>query len=501
MIPRFFERVHAAVGPHLMVDRSALETRLESVVVGVECAPPSSGDPAMLCELLVNQLARLYPGLCLTGDDAGVARAVDVARSIHPSIRIVEDPALASVAVETTAARFPSSVPVLRVATTGWSALVGTDVSLAPAAPTKNPFAAGAGAALANAAIFRRILLQDATAFDARHLDVFRFGSTPDADAPALGGVDLDGLMVLGVGAVGNAALWTLGQLVDCRGAILVVEPERVELSNLQRYVLATDTDVGQDKTSLAARALASTGLSVRLEKNRIEDVHASALPEPLRRVLVSVDNVRGRRIAQSLLPRQVFNGWTSNTGLGASWHDFDDTRACLACMYHPHGASPSQIELVAGALGLTPARAGVLWITAETVNANDIGVIATKLGTTTAVLRPWIGQRLQDVYTHIVCGSAAIAVRADGRQDTVPLVHQSVLAGVLTAAEMVKRSVAAWADRLPRENSAAWHDVTRGAPSTWLQARAPVAGCICCDPVYRRVFNERWLGSPSIAS
>lgn len=501
MISRFFERVHAAVGPHLMVDRTSLEARLESVVVGIECAPPESGDAAIACELLVNQLARLYPSLCLVGDDAGVARATEVARSIHPGIRVVEDPALASVGVETWTGVFPSSVPVVRMAIAGWSAMVGHSVALDRRDRTRNPFAAAAGASLANAAVFRRILLRhDETALDTRHLDLFRFGSTPDADAPALAGADLDGLMVVGVGAVGNAALWVLGQLRDCRGEVLVVEPETVDLSNLQRYVLTTDGDVGVEKTTLAGRALAATGLSLRVEKKRIEDVEPTSLPSPLRRVLVTVDNVRGRRIAQALLPRQVFNGWTSATGLGASWHDFGEKQACLACLYHPQGPAPSQIELVASALGLTPLRAGILWISPETVNAQDVGVIATKLGATTSELRPWIGKRLQDVYTHLVCGSAAIAVSAGGRQETVPLVHQSVLAGVLAAAELVKRSVPAWAHRLPSENAAAWHDVTRAAPSTWLQARAPVTGCICRDPVYRRVFDERWLSSASSA-
>lgn len=500
MISRFFERVHAAVGPHLMVDRSSLEKRLQSFVVGLECARPGTGDAATLSDLLVNQMARLYPTLCLTGDDAGVARAIDIARSINPGIDIVHDAASASVGIQTMAAGFPPSVPVLRVATAGWSAMVGTSAS-PQAVRTTNPFAAAAGAALANAAVFRRLLLEDSTAFDARHIDVFGYESTPNEAHPALDGVDLDDLMVVGVGAVGNAALWTLGQLRNCTGNVVVVEPETIELSNLQRYVLATDTDVGAAKTNLAIRALATTGLTVRAEEKRIEDLDYASLPAPLRRVLVTVDNVRGRRVAQALLPRHVFNGWTSATGLGASWHDFDEGSACLACIYHPSGPAPSQIELAASALGLAPVRAGVLWLTPEVVNAQDVSAVAAKLGATPSELEPWIGKRLQDVYTHLVCGSAAVPIGVAGRHETVPLVHQSVLAGVLAAAELVKRSVPSWAHLLPAENSISWHDVTRGAPTHWLQARAPIPGCICRDPVYRRVFDERWSSIASSAS
>ena len=79
-VPRFFQRVHAAVGRHLLVDSGTLAKRLESVTVGVECALPADQGGTWTCELLVNQLARLYPSICLFGNNAGVANMRALAR-------------------------------------------------------------------------------------------------------------------------------------------------------------------------------------------------------------------------------------------------------------------------------------------------------------------------------------------------------------------------------------------------------------------------------------
>ena len=486
-IPRFFSRVHAAVGRHLAVDSATLEKRLDAVVVGLECGPSSDQTAAWVSELLINQLARLYPRLCIYGDDAMATVLRQLATQINPAVELVEDPARATTVVS--AASTPPQGG-LQAGASGWSAFVGCAIPTASRAGPPNPFGAGAAAALAASAIFRRVLLADNTAWAPVHLNLLAFEAPSGPSDDDLRPLEVGRLLIAGVGAVGNAALWVLGRHPGLSGRAIIVDPEDVELSNLQRYVLTDDTDVGRAKIDLGARALAGTALTIEQIKGRLGEVH---IPEDVQNTLVTVDNVAGRRTAQALLPRLVVSGWTSDSGLGASWHDFRADAACLSCIYQPSGPAPSQTEIVARELGLAPERAAVLWITGEGVNARDVETMAKHLRADRAELTPWIGKPLRQAYTKLVCGATAISIGEDGRVEAVPLVHQSVLAGVLAAAELVKRLDLTLLGRLPPHNLIAWHDVTRAPPKVWMQRRATVAGCICSDMDYREAFRDKW--------
>jgi hypothetical protein len=488
-IPRFFQRVHAAVGRHLLIDRNTLAKRLESVCVGIECPPPTDRGGTWTCELLVNQLARLYPSICLFGSAANVADMRELASSINPKVALAEDPSAATVSVSTSVgsgAGYPTATA------RGWTARFSARSS-GSVDPDPNPFACGAAAAFAAGALFRRILLvDDGATSEETSVDILSFSSEARCGPSLLEekALDLGRVGIAGVGAVGNAALWALGRCPQLTGLAYVVEPETVELSNMQRYVLALDADEGVEKTVLAQRALGKTGLTLELKRARLEELQ---LPRELDTILVTIDNKEGRRVAQSLLPRLIVNGWTSDSGLGVSWHDFAPDTACLACLYQPTGPSPSQTEIVAEALGLDAVRAALLWVTPERVGRGDVEVIARKLGANVSELRGWVGKPLQALYSNLVCGSAALGIGLRGRIEVVPLAHQSVLAGVLAGAELVKRSDPRLRAASPLQNLIAWHDVTRPPPSLWLQHRASELGCICRDDDYRAVYDNKW--------
>jgi len=484
-IPRFFERVHGAVGRHLAVDPKTLENRLDEVVVGVECGDSTRINAAWISELLVNQFARLYPRLCLFGDDNAVESVRAIARSINPQIELIEQPEASTVIVST--AQNPAKTALVAAAD-GWGVRVSGSSGLNSS--HANPFSAGAAASFAAALLFRRILLDAQETWPTVQLDLRTFESDVSSSSQPLAEVDVGTLIIAGVGAVGNASIWALARHPNISGKAVVVDPEVLELSNLQRYVLGTDADVGKPKTKLASRALESTGLSLTLKRERLEDLDGFTSAE---NVLVTVDNVRGRRAAQALLPRLVVNGWTSESGLGASWHDFRQGSACLSCLYQPNGPAPSQTEIVAEALGLTKERAALLWVTGAGITAEDVETIAQRLNATTTELESWLGKPVRVVYTNLICGSAAISIGERGRLETVPLVHQSALAGILAAAELVARLDHSVRDVLHEQNLVAWHDVTRPPPSKWLQRRSQERGCICGDSDYREVFASKW--------
>jgi hypothetical protein len=85
-VGRFFERVRTAVGSYLTADTSALETKLANKTVAIECATEKDRAGWWTTELLVNQLARLYPRLRLLGDPHGVETCAALACGNRPIV-------------------------------------------------------------------------------------------------------------------------------------------------------------------------------------------------------------------------------------------------------------------------------------------------------------------------------------------------------------------------------------------------------------------------------
>src|SRR5207244_1908072 len=100
------------------------------------------------------------------------------------------------------------------------------------------PFGAAAAACIASANIFRKLFKDQLSGahqdnevcFSTLHFTNFRKGlSNPD-----LNQINLSGSYLLGVGAIGNAAIWALSKCPFISGQIVVVDPEEVEITNLQ---------------------------------------------------------------------------------------------------------------------------------------------------------------------------------------------------------------------------------------------------------------------------
>lgn len=495
-IPRFFERTYAAVGKALSVSRSTLEEVLRTTVVGVACGPrcESSQNGRWIAELSVNLLARMYPEIAISGPPGLVADLRQLVGAINPEATVADSIERAriticvgDVSVEPTSCVFAGA--------SGWVAHVESNPAPLGSA---NPYSSAAAACLAVSRVFRevfaaRLPVGPLTERDT-NVSLLDFGSSQGAELE-LGSVDVGEFAMFGLGAVANGALWALARHRTFSGRGWLVDPENIELSNLQRYVLTTDSDVGRSKTDIALGAMRTTSVDLRPSPQRLEsfaDTFGDMFPVPT--VLVSVDDVAGRRATQALLPRLVINGWTGEGALGASWHVFDRDAACLACLYQPTRALPSQTEIVAAALNLPHMRAAMLWITRAPPSESEFASIATHLGLSEDAAAAWRGRPINELYRDLVCGSVALDVRGIGRLETVPLAHQSALAGVLAAAELVKRSDPALADRAQAEPLVVWDDVLRPPPTHWIQPRPRAQGCFCGDADYRHAFAAKWF-------
>jgi hypothetical protein len=481
----FFDRVYGAVGGHLSVSREALTASLENVTVGVRCGGELSPNDVWIAELSTNLLARLYPRLAISGPGRLCSSLRDLASKINPNIEFIQSaPGPTTICVgfaEVAGALFPSA--------TGWVARLGEKGHLGSG--PANPYAAAAAAAFAAAELFRRIFLKTSTELDFA-LSLLNFddktGAQTNLPASSLGDV-----IFVGLGAVGNAALWTLARDEKRKGRLWLIDNEELEFSNLQRYVLGTAADVARHKVLLGKEALAKSQMSVETAKATLEDFAQEKGGLTIPTLCISVDNVPTRRAAQALLPRLAVNGWTGDRALGSSWHVVSRKAACLACLYHPHAQGPSQTDQAARALGLTSERAALLWVTRQPLSDDDIANAAGKFGVDRNLLEPWRGKTLGDMYTDVVCGAVPINLPVTGRVETVPLAHQSALAGILMAAELVKRTNPTLSKLSQPEPLVSWDDVLRPPPVIWPKPMARVRGCICGDEVFQTVYRKKW--------
>jgi len=458
---------------------------LERTTVGIECGKTLSENDRWIAELSTNLLSRLYPRLFLSGPDTVCEALQSLALRINPQIEFVTKPR-GSIGICLGAS---GDVGSLYPKASGWVAHLGHARSRSRG--PSNPYSSAAAATFACAELFRRTFLKTSAEPDAS-VSLLNFDSTTGGDLK-FSGCDFGHVLFAGVGAVGNAALWALGRDYHSRGHFDLVDAEVIELSNLQRYMLADLADVNASKVALGMRTLALTKLTTSTYATTLEEFAEDLQHRTIPTTAISVDNIEGRRAAQALLPRLIVNGWTGDQGLGASWHVFSREAACLACLYQPRGKGLSAIDQAAQALGIPIERTALLWVTHQPLVVEDIRSAAMTLGVEEYVLQPWIGKSLGDLYTNIVCGAVPLDVKGISKLEMVPLAHQSALAGILMITELVKRTSPNLMPHSQPEPLVTWDDILKPSPKIRAKPRAREPGCICGDLDYQRVFREKW--------
>lgn len=489
-LPRFFDRVYAAAGGVLSLSLESLEQQVGLVVVGIRLDPEWAADrnATNIADLVVNLCSRLYGTLVLDGPASWCSTTAELARSINPLVTLSSERPTLQIVVGNS--RWDERAIYVR--SDGWVARVMAEPMDTPPGPS-NPIGAAAAASLAVAELFRRAFGAHVPALPFHDVSVSFLDFSHDGGAgEALDHVSIGDVGLVGTGAVGNAALWCLARFASVQGRLALIDDQTIDVSNLQRYVLALDRDVGAVKVEHAAEILHGIGVEVHPVATRFEEAAEDRVAPTL---VVSVDNVESRRAVQAVLPRLAINGWTSERGLGASWHELGTQGPCLACGYHPTGQSKSQYERIAEALGMAPERVGTFWILAQPLTAPDLAGIAAHLRIDLAALQPWLGKRIQELYADVVCGAVALDLSGVGRLEAVPLAHQSALAGVLMVSELIKRVNPTLRARAQSAPLVVWDDVLHPAPRMWTQRRAPRRGCICGDPVYQRHYARKWSG------
>lgn len=118
------------------------------------------------------------------------------------------------------------------------------------------------------------LIASDVVARFDRQLRYFSDISEGPSASECQGRLEAARIAVLGVGGLGG---WSALGLACCGvGELLLIDFDRVELTNLNRQVLYTETDIGQPKASAAATRLRAFNSSMRIE-DRVQRLDSEA--------------------------------------------------------------------------------------------------------------------------------------------------------------------------------------------------------------------------------
>ncbi|MFL5562028.1 MAG: ThiF family adenylyltransferase [Gemmatimonadaceae bacterium] len=401
----------------------------------------------------------------------------------------------------------------------GWD--VAIDSRIHTTLEATNPLVSLAAGAIGASEIFRQVF--------ADFLPSGRRGPTPagfnlltlagpSEALPALPpNIDIGRACLVGAGAIGQAMVYALGT-ISVRGVLDVIDPEEITLSNLQRYVLSGDEDVGRTKVSVVARALKGTAIQVATGQLAWD----LALPglDAVDTVCTAVDSEALRIEIQACLPRRAFNAWTQPSDIGWSRHEAFGVEPCLACLYWPTSPRPNYHQLVARSIRenelrvlaylthdisidavLNPALLPQIPDMPAPSNASEwferslLADVVRNFDLGEADAEAWRGRRLSDLYHDGVCGGALIRHGSSdlSRDIAVPLAHQSALAGVMLAAQLL---IASCPDLTAYRHPAseARLNLLAGFPQLSARPRARTLRCICGDADFTQRFAAKWL-------
>ncbi len=505
-LARFIDRaLDAGSVLPVRLERDWFRERLASAALTLEAAAWVEDDNAHTAGymLAVNLAARLYPRLALAGPPSLRDAAEGLARRINPAIEISDE---ISESQRFAYGLKPRSSTEVAVGAFGWRFELGTNST--EWRPVAGP-AALAAASIGMAELFRQLIrdvLPPSHRRRSRQVRMNIINWEPDAlvevipDAP----IDIGQMHLIGCGAIGQAAAAAMASM-PVTGRLVAVDPESVELSNLQRYVLALDTDVLAAKTALINRAFAH--LPVDIEEIRTAWGADGRTGPGAGGVLIALDSAQARIEVAGSLPARAYNAFTGVADIGWSRHERFGIEPCLACMYWPTQRAPHRHELIASALGIHPDRA-LMYLVQRVAVGQPVEEQAARVFSATAEeLKSWSQRALLDdladrldlsgderqkwneasidaLYRDGYCGGALVALRRSGgvvEDAVVPMAPQSVLAGVMLATQAIAACHAPLLALRPQSIEARI-DLLAQLPQIVARPRARVAGCICTD-------------------
>ena len=278
----------------------------------------------------------------LTPGGGIVTRLVELGADLWPGVGFHADEAMGDfdLAILLGCAALPVRARrVVRMNADAWTGRLSASADVAPFGASWWPFGGMAAAALAAAEAFKVSLrkLDGDQRNPARLASVFgdvgpvAIGIAPPA-TPYV--TDVGRFDCVSGGAIIQSALYVLARVPGVRGTARVIEPDRSDLSNLNRYMLLRRSRLDTPKADDLADICGVTGISVRPVNRRFETDTVGALAALADNVLVGVDDIPSRWLVQRQRPHWLCVGATTHWSAMASFHERGT--GCAECL-HPY--------------------------------------------------------------------------------------------------------------------------------------------------------------------
>lgn len=490
----YFSRNATAASQVLVgYDPELFRSRLNDVCVGVAFGDDVARSPEgrKLLDLLIRLLSRLYPCISVRSHGEGEFLRDELcalAQRINPALEILNRPIIEIfVGIDV-----PSGTceKVVFCGCDNWKGILSSSERCSVGA-SNNSIGPAIGACLAAAAVFRCIFVVDSIV-DSVQLSGFSREIENDV-GPTIDGLDIgSNIALIGFGAIGNAALWALAH-APVKGELDIVDPQAIELSNIQRYVLTQRSDEGRLKVDLAETFANSLLRIIPHHESWAQFVSSGRYA--WNTAIVALDSAADRIKVQCTLPKWIANAWTQLGDLGVSTHAFIGDGACLACLYTSRGSTPNKDQLVAESLRIPESTREVRDLLAQGLPAprQMLEQIARNLGVDVGLLEPYQHRPLNDLYVEGICGGALLP-HADAGITVdihVPIAHQSALAGVLLAGATLRHFI----EPHDMRTMVTRLDVMRSAGRFLTQPALKNSSvpCICADDDYLSAYRLKY--------
>lgn len=469
-------------------------------------------------QALIYQLStlayRLFDHVELIGDESALSHPnvpylegafLPALRRLLPTLRKLTDPVAPDrQAVTVVVGHDASESGNLYLGASGWTAYFSAN-DPQPLRGDDNPLGALAAGTLGAAELFKFVfhdLLTGAFAKPSYVLSLLDYGTGGVDQAvrePELPGTIYLDAALFGCGSIGCGLLSGLLLMPQLRGSITTVDNGVFDSKNPYKYSLI-DWETGRQGLRKAAWAeaqingLANGRIAARSFHGTAEEYVAS-LPVDYKIPLAfsAVDTTEARFQIQDALPRHIVNAGIDGTSAEVSSHGFGQG-PCLACLGMQKALESWNVQPIASALNLPPARVRGLIQGNLALEEQDVALIRASAGLPPdlrATLESYLGQPVLSLWNRVAYSETTVQVGA-----AVPIrvttAFVSAFAGVLMLAEGIKRSC----PELQRyQVSNSYRQELLGVPAggTFQHARDKQGWCLCHSNFRQAIYRNKY--------
>ena len=455
------------------------------------------GDKILTCNVLLNLFDRFLTKIRLVGNQEILTKCFLPSFPQKLQTKTFEEEADLSIIIGNMKSKVPNP---LYIASSGWSIYLSHKNPCNWKNYANNSLSAIYIAALTVGEVFK-LIIKDYVNVEIRDDFIYDFithgKQQQPVNTPSLQPYLDVNLTLIGCGGVGQAVAFALNQF-KLRGIITLIDPDIIDESNRQRYLLAFDETVGKNKTIFLSQFLINKNKLLTILQFLWNYETAITIFDSLfnmEDVIISVDNKRTRINLQAALPKKIWNIWT-DTGenilrYGIGKHDFLDEYQCLACAYYPEGDIPNQMELNASLLGMSQEDINNRIEQNDLITEEDLDYFLKNFNLhpdQINKIKNLIGQPFSNIF-HGECGVFTIKPNEKRESTTAP--HIPVLAGTYGIIQYILSKI-----EIPNGKiitSVGEFNAFNYPSESCLIKKKRHPKCVCNDPIYQEAFKNKW--------